>query len=111
MYFIAFTANQFDAEIYAFTDRCKEPMFSEHDNIPTWVVMHPAASMTDPAVLANLVRQWKASFHPSELPITTEMEDAANAFCEWLEGQPFGYIVPKTHYSLVSLPIYDNVIE
>lgn len=110
MYFLAFTANDLDAEIGAFNDPAKnELIYFEHEDIPTFVIMHTAASMTDPAVIANLVQQWKDSYHPSERPITIEMEDATNAFLEWLEAQPFGYVIPKTHYNLTIMPIYDRV--
>src|SRR5687767_10023536 len=100
MYFAAFTANDVKCTMWPYEDG-----EAWEKDVPVFVVMHERAEMVDMPVLEKLVKVWKETFHPSELPITPKAYgDATDAFARWLEAQPYGYFVPRTENNLITLP-------
>jgi hypothetical protein len=108
MYFTAICANDRDIEVHAFNLQGKNPVA-----VPTEVsislIGHEKAYMVEPWVLLEMLKKWKESFHPSELPIRDSMKDAPAAFVTWLADQPLRYVFLETNHPLISLPIYDVV--
>lgn len=109
LYFTAFIANDVRANFEP--DFTYRHMMSEESDCPVFVIAHEKAYMLTQEVLQGMVEKWKDSLIPGEeKPVVSVLtSDATNAFVEWLENEPYGYIIPNTQHGLMVLPIFDVI--